>query len=154
VQGFFGNEGRQESLPDGAGRWISPAELRVSWRAPVPEFLPGERVSWKCAAQRREGDGAWLTAGDLYVTQRRLIWQPPRWARADRRATVFYPLEDCAWFGRGDRQSMGRATWKRMRLELASGQTVQFTVRRPETAANAIGGRSKLRTRDLGPASD
>ena len=65
-----------------AGRWI------MSWRATVPKLLPDEHISWKCPAQRREPGGIWQSAGELYVTEHRLIWQPPRWALAAHRATV------------------------------------------------------------------
>jgi hypothetical protein len=49
---------------------------------------PDEHISWKCPAQRREPGGIWQSAGELYVTEHRLIWQPPRWALAAHRATV------------------------------------------------------------------
>ena len=123
--------------------WLS-CRLLVSWRALVPEFLPAEQVSWKCAAQRREAGGTWLAAGDLYLTQHRLIWQPPRWTQSHRRVTASYPLSDCVSFGRGDLRPMGRYpswgsnAWKRMRLGLATGETVELAVRRPEKAAMAI----------------
>jgi hypothetical protein len=105
---------------------------------------PGEEVVWRCAAGRQGDDGVWLAAGDLYVTQARLILQPARWAEASHRDTVSYALGDCASFQRGDPQRIGRYptagghAWKRMRLELATGETVELAVRRPNKAAEVI----------------
>jgi hypothetical protein len=116
----------------------------VSWRAPVPAFNAGEQVVWKCAACRQEAGGAWSGAGDLYVTRDRLILQPPRWAPASDRDTVSYALDDCTSFRRGDLQRIGRyptwggQAWKRMRLELATGETVGIAVRRPKKAAEVM----------------
>jgi hypothetical protein len=128
----------------------------VSLRAHSPELLPGEEASWRCVAQHQAPDGVWVAAGDLYVTQQRLLWQPPRWARRKRRATLSYPLSECTWFGRGDMRPMGHSwgaqVWKRMRLELATGEAVVFTVRRPRKAVEIISRAIALAHSDRGVA--
>jgi hypothetical protein len=153
VRRFLGNERSGHSSPDAAARWA------VSWRAPAPAFGSGEEVVWKCAACRQDASGLFLTAGDLYVTQERLILQPPRWARAPRRIALSYPLGDCTSFRRGDLQRIGRSqnwgstTWKPMLLELVSGETVGMAVRRPDTAVEVITRAIDAAHRPLGPAA-
>jgi hypothetical protein len=114
----------------------------VSWRARVPDLLPGEQVSWKCVAQYQDPDGVWAAAGHLYATQRRLIWQAPRWARPARQITLSYLLADCTRFVRGDSRPMGHSwgaqVWKRMSLELANGEVVALTVRRAKRAEQVV----------------
>jgi hypothetical protein len=101
-----------------------------------------------------------MAAGDLYVTQDRLILQPPRWADASHRDTVSYALGDCTSFGRGDLQRIGRfptwggQAWKRMRLDLATGETVGIALRRPNKAAEVISRAIEAAHSRLAPAVD
>jgi hypothetical protein len=130
----------------------------MSWRAPVPDLLPGEQVSWKCVAQRQDPGGVWAAAGDLYVTQRRLIWQAPRWARPVRQITLSYLLADCTRFVRGDSRPMGHSwgaqVWKRMSLELTSGEVVALTVRRAKRAEQVVSHAIELARDDRSSAVD
>lgn len=104
----------------------------------------GEEVLWTCAACRQGASGLLLTAGDLHLTRDRLILQPPRWARPPDLATQSYALGECKSFQRGDLRRLGRYptwgsnAWKRMRLELADGETVEIAVRRPKRATEAV----------------
>jgi hypothetical protein len=140
VRGFSGNLQGRDLLLDAASRRI------MSWRAPAPQLQPGEEAVWSCAAQLRQPTGAWLSAGELHVTQHRLIWQPPRWAQARHRVPVSYALNECTSFWRDYTRPMGRypswgaRPWKRMELELATGQIIELAVRRPNKAVEVISG--------------
>jgi hypothetical protein len=112
-----------------------PIIRHMGFDLPDPQLKPGEHVVWGCAAQRSIPRRTFV-AGWLFLTERRIVFQPNRLnIGIASRDLLSYELRDCLGAEVIDRTwtLYDGGTRRRIRLNLADGTSVLFVVKAKHT---------------------